>query len=191
MRTSRTVPHTLVRNTVLATLLCLLQTRGEARAATPGAEDEQHQDRSAWPFLRNRVRVTALVGFGATNTDDYLILGAGVGYFVVDGLEIGLDYDAWLIGDPVMHRLSPETRYVFHFVEVVKPYIGVFYRHTFVGGYDDFDQIGARGGVYFAPRSGVFFVGGGAVYERLLDCSDGLIIDCDAVYPEVFVGASF
>ena len=176
---------------MLAGLLCVLPARAEAQTAS-GAEDIRNEDRSAWPFKRNRVRVSAVVGFGATNTDDYLILGAGVGYFLLDGLEIGLDYDAWLIGSPTMHRLSPEMRYVFHFVEVVKPYVGVFYRHTFVGsGYDDFDHIGARGGVYFAPRSGVFFVGGGAVYEHLLNCSDGLFIDCDAVYPEVFVGASF
>jgi hypothetical protein len=164
----------------------MLPTRGEAQTATLGTED-----RSAWPFLRHRVRVSALIGAGATNTDNYLILGAGVGYFIIDGLEVGLDYEAWLLGDPVMHRLSPEARYVFHFVQYVKPYVGVFYRHTFISGYDDFDHIGARAGVFFAPKSGVFFVGAGAAYEHLLNCSDGLLIDCDDVYPEVFVGASF
>jgi hypothetical protein len=176
---------------MLAAFSCLVPARGEAQTARNGAVDRREVDRSSWPFMRNRVRVSALVGTGATNTDTYLILGAGVGYFVLDGFEIGLDYDAWIIGDPAMHRLGPETRYVFHFVEIIKPYVGAFSRHTFVTGYDDFDHIGARGGVYFVPRNGRFFVGGGAVYERLLDCSEGLIIDCDAVYPEVFVGASF
>lgn len=188
MRTRRTAARTVARSLVLALSMCMLSGRGVAQTTAPEGRTE---DRSAWPFLQHRVRVTAVVGTGATNTDNYLILGAGVGYFIIDGLEIGLDYDAWLIGDPVMHRLSPETRYVFHFVRYVKPYAGAFYRHTFVGGYDDFDHVGARGGVLFAPPSGVMFVGGGAVYEHLLDCTDGLFIDCDAVYPEVFVGASF
>jgi hypothetical protein len=137
------------------------------------------------------VRVTALIGTGATNADNYLILGAGVGYFVLDGLEIGIDYDAWVFGDPVMHRLSPEARYVFHFVEYVKPYVGIFYRHTFVASYDDFDNVGARGGILFAPKSGRVFVGGGAVYERTLNCHEGILVDCDAVYPEIFAGISF
>lgn len=173
---------------MLATLSCMLPARAEAQTA----EISRNPDRSAWPFLQHRVRVSATIGYGATNTDEYLILGAGVGYFIIDGLEIGLDYDAWLIGDPTMHRLSPEARYVFHFVEVVKPYVGAFYRHTFVGGgFDDFDHIGARAGVFFAPRSGVLFVGGGAVYEHLLNCEEGIFIDCDAIYPEAFVGASF
>lgn len=191
MRTWRQALRIFARSAPFAMSLCLLPARAEAQTATLGKEYRPAEDRSSWPFLRHRVRVTAVVGLGVTNTDDYLILGAGVGYFIVDGLEIGLDYEAWLIGSPVMNRISPETRYVFHMVKVVKPYVGAFYRHTFVSGFDDLDYIGARGGVYFAPPSGVFFAGGGIVYEHLLNCSDQLFVNCDEVYPEVFVGASF
>ena len=161
----------------------------------PPPEDEPADsggDDSAGPFSKGSIRLTLLVGTGSTIDDTYLILGGGPGYFIVDGLEIGLDYEAWIFAEPVMHRLSPETRYVFHMIPVIKPYIGVFYRHTFVPDdrYDDFDHVGARGGLYYVPKGGRVFVGGGAIYERLLDCEEGALLDCDEVYPEIFVGVS-
>jgi len=155
------------------------------------APDDGGRDRSAGPFSKGMVRLTLLVGWGSTIRDDYLILGGGPGYFLIDGLEIGLDYEAWILGDPVMHRVSPETKYIFHFVPVLKPYVGVFYRHTFVtGGYDDYDQVGARGGLFYVPRNGGSYVGAGAVYDRLLDCESSTFIECDSVYPEIFFGVS-
>jgi hypothetical protein len=155
------------------------------------APDEGGNDHSAGPFSKGMVRLTLLVGWGSTVRDDYLILGGGPGYFLVDGLELGLDYEAWILGDPVMHRVSPETKYIFHFVPVLKPYVGVFYRHTFVtGGYDDYDQVGARGGLFYVPRNGGSYVGAGAVYDRLLDCESSAFIECDSVYPEIFFGVS-
>src|SRR5262245_6040755 len=112
----------------------------------PPPEDQSEDsggDRSAGPFSRGSIRLTALIGTGSTVSDTYLILGAGAGYFLVDGLELGLDYEAWILASPVFHRVSPETKYVFHMVPVIKPYVGVFYRHTFVtGGRDDYDQVG-------------------------------------------------
>ncbi len=41
------------------------------------------------------------------------MLGVGVGYFFVNGLEVGLDYEAWVAATPSLQRLSPEARYVF------------------------------------------------------------------------------
>jgi hypothetical protein len=160
----------------------------------PPPDDEPADDgpdRSAGPFAKGSIRLTLLAGWGSTATSDYLILGGGLGYFLVNGLEVGVDYEAWIFDQPVMHRVSPETKYVFHMVPVIKPYVGVFYRHTFVTqGYDDFDQVGARGGIFFVPRGGRMFVGGGAIYERLLDCEETAILDCDEVYPEIFFGVS-
>jgi hypothetical protein len=148
--------------------------------------------RSAGPFSRGSVRLSLMVGSGFTATDDYLILGAGLGYFLVDGLEIGLDYDIWFLADPVLNRLSPGVRYVFHQIPVIKPYVGGFYRHTFVGsGYEDFDYLGARLGIFYVPQSRGVYVGGGAVYEHMLSCKNSAFIDCDNWYPEIFVGVSF
>jgi hypothetical protein len=156
------------------------------------APADSGDDDSAGPFSKGSIRLTLLIGTGTTVNDTYLIIGGGPGYFIVDGLEVGLDYEAWIFAEPVMHRLSPETRYVFHMIPVIKPYVGVFYRHTFVTGdrYDDMDHVGARGGLFYVPKGGRVYVGGGAIYERLMDCEDGALVDCDEVYPEIFVGVS-
>jgi hypothetical protein len=160
--------------------------QGEAAAAA-----EAPPGPSAGPFSARALRLSVLIGTGSSSADTYLILGGGVGYYLVDGLELGLDYEAWIGGDPVMHRLSPGIKYVLHFVPTIKPYVGAFYRHTFVNDYDDLNYVGARAGLYYSPPRGRVYVGGGAVYERLLDCSDGGWVDCDTVYPELFVGISF
>ena len=140
------------------------------------------------PFARGRVRVSAVIGTGSTGSDTYLILGAGAGYYVLDNVELGLDYELWAFGDPTLQRLSPGLRYVID-LKAVKPYVGAFYRHTFVSDDEDFDQVGARAGLYLTP--GRAFIGAGVVYERLLNCDDSSLYDCDSVYPEVSIGVSF
>jgi len=143
------------------------------------------------PFATGSVRLSLTAGAAWSGSDTYLVLGVGAGYFFVDGLEAGLDYEAWVAGSPTLQRLSPEVRYVFYFVPTVKPYLGTFYRHTFVSGFDDFDQIGVRGGIYFVPQGGHLYGGGGLVYERVLDCTSSVVVDCDSVYPELFLGIAF
>jgi hypothetical protein len=146
---------------------------------------------SAGPFSAHSLRLSLLIGSGSSASDTYFILGGGVGYYLIDGLELGLDYEAWIGGEPVMHRLSPGVRYVLHFVPTIKPYVGAFYRHTFVNNYDDLNYFGARAGLYYAPPGGRVYLGGGAVYERLLNCTSSSFVDCDTVYPEIFVGIAF
>ena len=149
------------------------------------------QRRLGNPFGQGGVRMTLLLGTATTTTDTYFILGGGLGYFVLDGLELGLDYDAWLFGSPFMQRLSPEIRYVFFQVPTVKPYVGFFYRHTFVKKNDDFDYLGGRLGVLVAPQRSRVYFGGGAVYEHMLSCKSDGFIDCDQWYPEVTIGVTF
>jgi len=157
----------------------------------PPPEPPPEEDRTRSAFSRGTIRLSVLIGSGSSITDNYLILGAGVGYFVLDGLGVGLDYEAWIFGSPVMHRVSPEVKYVLHFVPIIKPYLGAFYRHTFVtDGYDDYEHVGGRGGLFYAPPRSRVYVGGGAVYEHLLDCTDSAFIDCDEVYPEILIGIS-
>lgn len=158
-------------------------------SAEPDVPSETANKRGAGYASAGNTRLTVLLGTGSTGTDQYMILGAGIGRYVVDGLEFGVDYEAWLFGDPTLHRLSPELRYVLHFVPKLQPYVGVFYRHTFINDYDDLDSVGARAGVIFAP--GRLVLGAGAVYERQLSCEDGQLLDCDDVYPEVTVGVVF
>jgi hypothetical protein len=108
------------------------------------------------------------IGGGGYGDQTYLILGFGVGYFLVNGLELHVDTDFWLIGEPFIATPSPGLRYVMWFVPKVHPYVGGFYRHYFSGsGYPDANSIGARGGVYLMTGRSSYF-GLGVAYEHFL-----------------------
>src|SRR5262249_18005433 len=100
------------------------------------------------PFMQGRMRVSVVLGAGSGGFDSsYLILGGGFGYFVLDGLALEADAQAWLFGDPFTATVTPGVRYVFYQVPKVHPYVGAFYRHYFVDKLDDFDTYGARAGL--------------------------------------------
>lgn len=138
------------------------------------------------PFAQGRLRISVVFGGGTNFRDNYLILGAGVGYFLLDGLEASLGGTAWVLGDPFIGTVTPGLTYVFYQVPKIHPYLGAFYRHYFItGDFDDFDTYGGRAGVnLLLGNEG--FIGGGVVYERLFDCQDDEIWeDCDQWYPEL------
>ena len=103
----------------------------------------------AGPFLQGSHNVSIVAGAGGAYGDDYIILGAGYGYYLIDGLELGIDAQFWLNGDPSITKLSPQIKYVFTQPKTVKPYVGAFYRRTFTDGFEDLDSIGYRAGLYF------------------------------------------
>lgn len=161
-----------------------------APTVAPPPPDEPEPKAPRGPFSRGSIRLTLLVGTAATHNDNYFIIGAGLGYYLLDGLEVGLDYEAWLFAKPVIQRLSPEIRYVAHMVPVIKPYVGTFYRRNFVTDYDDYNQLGVRFGAFYIPKGGRMFIGGGAVYDRVLNCDESEWLDCDEWYPEISIGVS-
>jgi len=154
-----------------------------ATSASPGEGNE------AGIFSKGRRRVNGTIGWGSSLGDDYLLVGLGVGYFLSNGLSVGVDFEGWFIGDPTMYKISPRADYVVWKSPRMKPYAGVFYRYSFIGeGIDDQSSMGGRAGVFYkGVRGGM--AGAGVVYERYLDLPNG--IDNDVVYPEVFVAVSF
>ena len=139
-------------------------------------------------FARGQWRGGATGGWVSTAGDDYLLVGLGLGYNVADGLTTGVDYETWLVGDPTVHKLAPWITYTYWQAGAVKPYLGAFYRQNWVGGgYDDYQDIGARAGVF--TQRGRSYLGVGMVYEYRLD-SDGLY-DRDRFYPEVRLAIGF
>jgi hypothetical protein len=142
------------------------------------------------PFDRGRIGVMLGVGeqtaFGHTRFG----VGAGVGYFVLDGLELGA-FALHEFGDgPSINEVSPSLRYVAQPLVAtwpVIPYAGVFYNHWFLGdANDDLDRVGARAGLL--RLSGRLIIGLGIAYEHTVSAC---AIDCDAVYPDVTFGFSF
>jgi hypothetical protein len=139
-------------------------------------------------FSKGSTSLGVVVGSGSFGREDYLILGVGVGYYVLPGLELGLNVEHWFSGDPAISKVSPQIRYVFTQPKVIKPYVGAFYRRTFIEGLDDADSFGYRAGAYFSANNGVY-IGGGIVYEEYKDCSR--FVDCSDTYPEVILTVSF
>lgn len=139
-------------------------------------------------FSKGSTSLGVVLGSGSFGREDYIILGVGVGYYVLPGLELGIDVQHWFSGDPAITKVSPQIRYVFTQPKVIKPYVGAFYRRTFIEDRDDADSFGYRAGAYFSAKSGVY-IGGGVVYEQYKDCNR--FVDCSDTYPELLFMVSF
>ena len=116
--------------------------------------------------------------------------GLGLGYFVANGLGLGLDGEAWVGSSPQVYKLTPGIRYVYSGFERIWPYVGGFYRRTFYEGLDDLNTYGGRYGAYMA-LSGNAYVGAGGVYEILAGCDEKVYDSCTTSYPEITFSLSF
>jgi len=139
-------------------------------------------------FSKGATSVGIVAGSGTAFNDNYIILGVGIGYYLFNGLELGVDVQHWFSGDPAITKVSPQVKYVFSQAEVIKPYVGAFYRTAYIDGYDNQDSYGYRAGAYFSGSKGVY-VGGGIVYEEYKDCPSYL--DCSNTYPEILISVNF
>jgi len=139
-------------------------------------------------FSKGATNISIVAGSGRAFQDDYIIFGVGAGYYVVNGLELGIDVQHWFSGDPSITKVSPQIRYVLTQSKAIKPYVGAFYRRTFIDNLDDQNSFGYRAGAYFSGNNGVY-IGGGIVYEEYQDCSQ--FIDCSTTYPEILISVSF
>jgi len=142
------------------------------------------------PFDKGRSNVTFQLGAGSTFNDDYILLGLGYGYFLVDGLRLGIQFDLWLNGDPSIYQVTPEVAYVFHKVPHVKPYVGAFYRRSYIEGLDDLDALGYRAGAYFTAGGGAY-IGFGYAWSEYQDCEETVYTDCDSSYTELTFVVAF
>jgi hypothetical protein len=147
-------------------------------------------DAQAGPFGKGSRRVSLFAGSGRTFDNSYFIIGLGFGYYLLEGLEIGLDGEAWLGDDPDIYKLSPQVKYVLPMQSKIRPYVGAFYGHVFIDEADDLDSIGGRGGICFIQDDS-WYIGAGVVYESHLDCDESVYNSCDDIYPEITIAFSF
>ena len=141
------------------------------------------------PFDRGSVRTSVVLGWGEAYSENYFILGLGAGYFVANGLELGVDVEGWLGADPSIYKFTPQVRYVFQNEGAVRPYLGAFYRRTSVSSYPDLDSAGGRLGIYTFASPRTYF-GIGAVVEYLLSSEDVYSNDY-VIYPEFIFAVAF
>jgi len=152
--------------------------------STPAAAAEP------FPFTSGSTRLSLALGNGTAFNKDYAVFGLGGGYFVVDGIELGLQAEAWLGNSPHIGQLSPQVRMVIDREGRVKPYLGAFYRRTFIDGYRDNDTIGARAGLYFLTNGSTYF-GAGLVQDVHLNCDRTVYSYCAETYPELLFAVFF
>jgi hypothetical protein len=145
----------------------------------------------AYPFNRGASRLSLQVGSTRAFDTTYTVIGLGAGYFVRDGLELGLDGDAWFQSNaPDIYRISPGVRYIVYSMANFKPYAGIFYRRSFIEDSDDQNEAGGRAGITFlsGPRS-MFSVG--LVYDVRLDCDKAVYSSCSDLYTELSFAVLF
>ncbi|MCF6211461.1 MAG: hypothetical protein L3K24_12520 [Gammaproteobacteria bacterium] len=139
-------------------------------------------------FSKGATNIGIMAGTGSSFDGNYTILGIGVGYYIMQGLELGIDAQHWFSSRSSITKISPQIRYVFTQPKVVKPYLGAFYRRTFVDSdvSVDMNSYGYRAGAYTSMRNKTY-IGGGIVYEQYSDCQ----IDCSSTYPEILFSIRF
>jgi hypothetical protein len=144
------------------------------------------------PFDSGKIRGSVFGSY--SNNSGYLVLGGGVGYFVWNGVELGVDSSIWLLEEPMLIHVSPKATYYLALHRKWIPYAGVFYRHIFVESAPDQDSVGARLGI--GMQQGPITISLGIVGERDLPCNatrfaDADQTECNHFYPEFGFGISF
>ncbi len=142
------------------------------------------------PVGEGSMRLSLILGSGSAFDQNYFVAGAGFGYFVADGLELGVEGESWSGSTPRIFKVSPQARYVFSAEGTAKPYVGAFYRRTIVEGMNDLNSAGARAGVYFLTGRGGYF-GAGIVYENYFNCNETVFRSCTEAYPELMIAFTF
>jgi len=144
----------------------------------------------AGAFGKGRTHFVVTGGSGSAFNETYFVLGVGVSYYVIDGLNVGLSLESWSGSDPGMTKITPSVQYVFLQVPQVKPYVGGFYRRAYIDSLPDINSVGARAGIYFTAGRNAY-IGVGAVYESYVDCTKSVYRSCNDTYPEVSFTIAF
>jgi hypothetical protein len=142
-------------------------------------------------FQKGRVQLNVGAGYGLFNDHNYFVLGLGAGYYLLDGLEAGIDGEGWWGSQPNQYNVSPNIRYIFLNIPSYKPYVGAFYRRTFYNQeFSETDSAGGRAGLVF-PFSAKTYLTAGGVFEHYFNCDKSLYSSCNDVYPEIGLAFTF
>jgi len=141
-------------------------------------------------FNKGRTHFMVTGGTGYAFDESYFVLGVGGSYYVLDGLNVGLNVESWSGANPGMTKVTPSVQYVLQDFPVVKPYAGLFFRRTYIENLPDLDSAGGRAGAYLAAGSNMF-LGAGVVYESYLDCTTTVYRSCSDTYPELSFTIAF
>jgi len=124
-----------------------------------------------------------------SSVENYYILGVNADFFVAENLSVGLGYRGWFGGDPTINQGTIPVTYYIPTGSKFRPYVGAFYRYTYIADdlYDNYSSAGGRAGLAITFQNG--YVGFGWAQEYYLD-SDSRS-ETTSGYPEVVIGFSF
>ena len=139
-------------------------------------------------FEQGSKNVGITAGAGSSYGSNYTILGINASYFVIDNLMMGLEYRGWFGGDPMINELSVPLTYFVPIHEKFLPYVGAFYRRTFVDSsdIDSYNVYGGRIGVSVITSKNSY-----ASFGWVQEYYDSSYGDSSNGYPEIAVGMSF
>jgi len=142
---------------------------------------------SAGVFDNGTKNVAVSVGSGTGFNNTYTIVGVSANYFMLSGLSVGVGYRGWFGGTPTMNEVDVPITYYLPLSGPFRPYVGAFYRHTFISdNYEDYETVGARGGIAYIEGNGYLSIGWAQEwYSR----SNGDKLSRG--YPEITGGISF
>ncbi|MGE5808742.1 MAG: hypothetical protein ACM32I_06435 [Nitrospirota bacterium] len=142
------------------------------------------------PFAAGTARISLALGGATAFNRDYSVFGIGVGYFVADGIEAGLDVERWFGNSPRIEQASPQLRMGFNIEGKIKPFVGAYYRLTHIENYRDLDTVGGRAGLYvLAGRNA--YLGVGIAQDFHLNCDRTVYASCSETFPELLVAVMF
>jgi hypothetical protein len=147
-------------------------------------------DSASPPFAAGNARLSIAFGGATAFNQDYSVFGLGAGYFIADGIEVGLDAEQWFGNSPHIEQVSPQLRVVINTEGKIKPYVGAYYRRTHIENYRDLDTVGARAGVYVLAGRNTYF-GAGLAQDVHLNCDRTLYASCSETFPELLVAVIF
>ena len=172
------------RGPILVAAVIAIATSAAAQPATPDPDQ-----RPPTPYDQGRFTISASLGTQSSFDHTYFAIGARFGRYMLPGLELALGGLKLFGGGPSIAMVSPEVRYVLYPVDwSVRPFVGGFYRHMFIGGaFDDYDTLGGTLGFVWNQRGSSLVLGLGGTVERVVStCTE----DCTLVYPSLVLGVS-
>jgi len=173
---------------LLASTVAHAQPSAAPASASPQTVAEQEPPRVT-PFDQGKLGLG--FGFGSQKTlgAQYYLVSGGVGYYVLDGVEVGLGLGHQWGDGPSITRTTPSLRYVAQplvGVSPLIPYVGVFGSRYFIAdGFDDVNTVGGRAGALYV--SGSLLIGLGLAVEHVVsECAE----DCTSYYPDFTLSMS-
>lgn len=141
-------------------------------------------------FSKGKSRGTIYGSSASSFDENYFVLGLGYGYYVLNGLQLGVDAESWLGASPSVYKVTPQILYVLARGGRIFPYVGGFYRRTYIEDLPDMNSYGGRAGVYSMMGRNVY-AGVGIVYEQYSDCQESIYTSCSSTYPELNISVGF